>query len=576
MTNSTSPNILFLLIVPICIQGQSLNWAHTIGGTSVDYGHAITNDPDENVIVVGYYGSTVDFDPGPNILELESNFGSGLFVQKFDSSGHLLWVIDIKGTMGQPWGPSVRPREAITDDVGNIYVVGVMLGTVDFDPGVDTFLLSSPEKSKGFILKLSGNGELEWASLLEGPGDTDNFALAGDGSLNIYLSGGFSGTIDFDPGVTEHFITSDSDDLQTYVLNLGSNGEFKWVWTSKGGGSKRPRELNYRHGEGLILNGNFSDTLIYSNKGSDTMLISNGISDGFLLKLDQSGNVEWGFAFGSDESDIAISTAIDSEGNVYLLETYQLTIDVDPGPGVYPLTSHGMRDILILKLSSSGEFIWAKRIGSVDNENGHEIAINGQNEPIIVGQFHNSVDLDPGPGEDLHTSLNAESTFIIALDQIGNYKWGRSFTSPEASQGHIHCHSYSVLESPVVYMTGWFSDTVDFDPGPQTEIHATDNFLNTDFFVLKFIYESVSAINETELANFNIFPNPNSGFICWKDLPSGNFKQVCVFDLSGRLLKEKSLEHAKSDQLRLPEQPGVYYIIFRGAERQKVFKVIRY
>ena len=54
--------------------------------------------------------------------------------------------------------------------------------------------------------------------------------------------------------------------------------------------------------------------------------------------------------------------ASDAAGNVYTTGAFSGTIDADPGPGASNLTAGGTGDVLVSKLNSSGDFVWADDI----------------------------------------------------------------------------------------------------------------------------------------------------------------------------------------------------------------------
>src|SRR5690606_28763621 len=101
---------------------------------------------------------TVDFDPGIGVFNLTSNGSSDVFIQKLDVSGNFLWAKSFGG------GPSSSAAAfSITiDNNGNIYTTGRFWATVDFDPGVGVYNLTSNGRHDIFIQKLDVNGDFLW------------------------------------------------------------------------------------------------------------------------------------------------------------------------------------------------------------------------------------------------------------------------------------------------------------------------------------------------------------------------------------------------------------------------------
>ncbi|MBT5207449.1 MAG: hypothetical protein HOM00_10215, partial [Acidimicrobiaceae bacterium] len=221
------------------------------GGTNADYGYSVAVDSSGNVYTTGYFNGTVDFDPGAGTANLTSNGYKDVFVSKLDSSGNYVWAKNFGGT-GNDMGYSVA-----VDSSGNVYTTGYFTGTVDFDPGAGTTNLVPNGSSDAFVSKLDSSGDLVWAKNLDvqivGFGQFDRTALsiAVDSSGNVYTTGYFNGTVDFDPG-------------------------------------------------------------------AGTVEFTAAVTDAFVSKLDSSGNYVWAKSFGGDESYVkALSMAIDSSGNVY-------------------------------------------------------------------------------------------------------------------------------------------------------------------------------------------------------------------------------------------------------------------
>ena len=106
----------------------NLLWANSIGGTESDAASSVATDASGNVYVTGAFAGTVDFDPGPGIVNRTAAGMSDAFVQKLDPSGNLIWAVTFGGTDDED------PMEIQVDDAGNVFVTGTFDGTADFEP----------------------------------------------------------------------------------------------------------------------------------------------------------------------------------------------------------------------------------------------------------------------------------------------------------------------------------------------------------------------------------------------------------------------------------------------------------
>src|SRR6185436_9655371 len=82
----------------------------------------------------------------------------------------------------------------------------------------------------------SQNPILNWAKQMGGTTNDQAFAMAVDASGNVYLTGSFTGTADFDPGAgTFNLVSAGTFDV--FVVKLNSSGDLLWAKSMGGSGS---------------------------------------------------------------------------------------------------------------------------------------------------------------------------------------------------------------------------------------------------------------------------------------------------------------------------------------------------
>ena len=170
-----------------------------MGGSGADIGFDIEVDAGGNVITVGGFRDTADFDPGPGIFNLISAGNQDIFISRLDSDGSFLGAVSIGGPGGD------NARRATLDTDANIYVAGQFSGTVDFDPGLATASLTSAGGTDAFVLKTDAAGNFVWVGAMGGPNSETPVGLELDGSRNLYTAG------QFDVFVTTILQDSDAD-----------------------------------------------------------------------------------------------------------------------------------------------------------------------------------------------------------------------------------------------------------------------------------------------------------------------------------------------------------------------------
>ncbi|MCH8905337.1 MAG: T9SS type A sorting domain-containing protein [Bacteroidetes bacterium] len=215
--NLTSSDIIFsdFFIQKLDTNGNFI-WAKSMGGSSAEIPGFITTDISGNILITGWYFGTSDFDPGAGTFNLTSNGLSDVFIQKLDSSGNFIWAKSMGGTSIDLIG------SVTTDASGNVYEIGTYQGTVDFDPGVATFNLSSKGLYEVFIQKLDASGSFIWAKSIGGIGEEFAGSISVDTSGNLLITGSFQDTVDLDPSAaTSNFICKGIRD--GFILKLSQS-----------------------------------------------------------------------------------------------------------------------------------------------------------------------------------------------------------------------------------------------------------------------------------------------------------------------------------------------------------------
>ncbi len=87
-------------------------------------------------------------------------------------------------------------------------------------------------------------------------------------------------------------------------------------------------------------------------------------------------SLKWANKMGGTSNDEGRSIALDASGNVFTTGYFNGTVDFDPGPGTFNLTSTGSEDVFISKLDVAGNFVWAKQISGTSNDIGQSIAVD--------------------------------------------------------------------------------------------------------------------------------------------------------------------------------------------------------
>ena len=351
----------------------------------------------------------------------------------------------------------------VTDQLGNVYITGEFRNTVDFDPGTSVFNLTSNGAQDIFIEKLDSSGNLIWAKNIGGTGGDQGNSITIDTAGNIFITGQFQHTVDFDPGVgISNLASTGSTDI--FVLKLDSSGNFIWAKGFGGTGTDVGLSIATDLIGNIYTTGYFAGSADFKPGPGSTFLTSNGGYDVFVQKLNPNGNFIWAKGMGGSTFDYGRSISVDSSGNVYLMGDFRGTADFFSGSGAVYLTSRGSSDVFVQKFNTSGIFVWVKQMGGVGTDVGQAITTDSFGNIYSTGYFEGTANFDPGAGTANLTSNGSSDVFVHKLNPLGDFIWAKSMggTGTEGSNDIAIDHSMNI------YLIGWFEGSADFDPGVGT------------------------------------------------------------------------------------------------------------
>lgn len=549
---------------------SALIWAKGFGDINTDQANSLTFDLNGNVIVTGNFEGNVDFDPGPSVYYLNSNTLRNAFVLKLDPLGNLIWAKQFEANTGSLYSLKIK-----VDGLGNIYTTGNYSGTVDFDPGPGTYTLSTPSTGftyYGYISKLDANGNFLWVrSLGNGTISSAYTDVVIDDLRNVFLTGSFEGTVDFDPGAGNYLLASGIR-KDIFVSKLDSMGNFIFaekIGSSGGQGSS----ICLNSSKDVLISGSFYQGTSDFDPGPGifNLICNTNTTDAFVLKLDSSGGFEWAkslTSIGASRIDLW-EMQLDPADNIVMTGSFNDTVDFDPGPTSFTMTESGGWDAFVCKLNSSGQFLWSKQIGSPTSgfDRGYSITTDLGGSIYVTGKFFGTADFDPGPLVSNLTSKGATDIFIEKLDANGNYVYSQQIG--EATSSAL-ANSIRVDASGNICLAGFYGiGTIDFDPGVNTNNISSNG--GNDIFIMKL--NNTVGVKENYILNGSyLFPNPSEGIFYFQLKEESN---VIITNVCGQeILNEKRNSGKQIIDLK-DQSDGIYFVKVIQAGKQYVSKIIK-
>lgn len=553
-----------------------------------------------------------------------------MFFSLIISFGAQAQILEWTKTLG---GSSFDNGQAICEDQeGNLYSTGFFYSILDFDPSSDEFILSSTGNNDIFIQKLSASGEFLWAKSIGGNGFDRGSSICVDNLGNVYVTGSFSGVVDFDPSEAEFNFTSSGDsdifilkldtsgnllwarvlggtgtdegrsittDSEGNVYTLGvfentvdfdpsasienissngsydvfiqkfdSNGSFIWVKTFGGVFEDGGAEIEEAGGYIFVL-GYFQDIVDFNQGGESVNHTSSGLDDVFVYKLDLQGNYSWVKCFGGQGYDIPVSIAFDASENIFTTGFYYGNADFDPGVGESTLSSYNASlDCFIQKMDSSGIFLWAKSFGGGLDDTLLGLTVDSLGSVYTTGTFRGTADFNPGFETENLISNGETDIFVLKLDNSGELIWVLSY----GGDGFDIGNDIVINSQGKIYVIGTFSDTVDFNSSQ--DVNEFLSVGESDIFIQK-LGDLVTGVYESSFGKLaSIFPNPSLGrFNIDLDFEEKNI-EVTLFDAQGKEVYFNRIMANEFNELNVTQGPGIYFLKLNSTTSQAVFKLI--
>jgi len=552
-------------------QAPDWMWAKSFGSAVQmidERGESIAVDASGNVYTVGEFAGTVDFDQGAGTFNITSYGYTDVFISKLDAAGNFIWTQRLGGT-GFEYGSAIT-----IDPTGNyIYVTGSFEGTCDFDPGASTFNMSTPGGQDIFVCKLDVSGNFTWAKQMDGASTQNNFAtgIITDNTGNIYSTGYFYGSVDFDPGNGIAISTASGNYSDIYISKLDVLGNYIWSRQMGGTGDDRANSICIDHsGNGdVYTTGYFSGTADFDPGNGTSNLTAAGQRDIFISRLDASGNFVWAKAMSGTSLETGNEITFDVAGNLWLTGSFYSTVDFDPGPNVFNLTSAGIDDIFIAKLNTSGNLLLAQRIGSQSWDDGLSITADSMGNVFTTGFFNGTADFDADSTESYNlTSIGDSDVFVTRMDLSGNLIWATSAGGTKGESGLSIAFSFA----GDTYVSGYYrSSTVAFSNNTIANADIGGSLVS-DAFVAK-LGQNTGVRDLQKASMYNLYPNPCTGHTV---LACGNSleKKISLYNLQGSLVSDFASATYDTD-LRLENiMPGIYFVKVATVRSNEVLKLV--
>lgn len=395
-----------------------------------------------------------------------------------------------------PLGGDVVSLSIKADRSGNTYVAGYFSGTADFDPGAGEAIMVAKIRQL-FLARYDSSGNFMFARAIGGTEAVSGTDIAIDRLNNVYMTGTFSGTADFDPGSGTASFTS-AGGTDAFIARYDSTGSYVGAKALGSTGSDQANSIAIDSTGNMYICGFFQITI-----DSASTKVS-----AIIAKYDSSFRYIFAVPLGSISNIVhADDIAVDGQANIYItgqgfanrqyqifIAKYEATgkqayatyissfffiygqgIAVDETGNAY-VTGQYASDVYLAKFDPLGKALFTKYIGGSGMDAGASLELDGKGHLYVTGFFRLLTDFDPGTGTAALSSAGGSDIFVAGYDTAGNYLSAYA----QGGKGDDAGRSIAVHETGDLFVTGTFSGRADFNPGPDSAVlHIDGSGYNT-------------------------------------------------------------------------------------------------
>jgi len=578
----------------------TLDWAQKINQLSVSCSNTTSLG---DLVIIGTFSGTVDFDPGTGTANLSANTPSGfslkpptdIFIAKYLSTGGLDWVKKIGNNEHE------LVRDLAIDKNNNIIIAGTVKNSVDVNPATAINNIGVSGKETYFIAKYTTDGSFTWVKTFN---NIFIEQLATDNVGNIIATGNYRGTADFNPSTSvSNKLTASTNSDDIFVASYTATGAYSWA---KSFGNNSPEEetindLFVDANKNIYLTGTYHGTVDFNPSSSVSNLTSSlNVADVFFSKFKEDGSFVFAKTIACVENIVSKNILVDTEGSIYIEGIFKNKADFDPSSAVKYLTSFKPNtnfntDIFIAKYSATGSYKWAKKIGNANTSIDNlfvQMQLTKNDNLLLYGSFRGTIDFNPNsPTYNLSSNPNTAATghyhyslYLLSLTKNGNFS--SAYAIGNTTNNAIAYKLAVDKNHNQFYIMGTFLGTIDFNPSSITN-NLTSISNNPNTFIAKYILpvsgiipneddsegliENKSFVIEDATNGIKLYPNPASDNLTieYNNFENTNPINIKIYDITGKEVSNYSMiKNNAASQINISNfEAGVYIITIQTQDK---------
>jgi hypothetical protein len=386
------------LLIGLLVGAKGMaDWSIQVGGIqdgTYPAGNGIVHDYAGGAFIAGDFSGNASF----GATRLTARGSVAAFVMHVTASGAIDWVIQVDGT------DEAKAHAIADDDRGGVLVTGEFRGMASFG---STTLASRPDSTNAFLMRVTAMGAIDWAVQVEGSLGcmSTGYGVANDGVGGALVTGAFSGNATFGG---RSLASRNSD---AFVMHVTRLGVIAWVTHLGGAFEDLARGIVADGMGGGFVTGEFRGQATFGA----TTLTSRGAADAFVVRVTESGVIEWAASVLATTNSYGYAIATDGVGGAHVTGKFR-------GQAMFGSTSlsgFDFYDVFVMHVTAYGVIDWAVQAGGTSSDGGYGITTDGVGGALVTGGFRGEATFGPT----VLTSEGLSDVFVMHVTALGVIDW---------------------------------------------------------------------------------------------------------------------------------------------------------
>jgi hypothetical protein len=235
-------------------------------------------------------------------------------------------------------------------------------------------------------------------------------------------------------------VTGNKGLYDIWVVKLSKSGNIIWKKTYGGTGSDYGSSISQTNDGGYVIAG-------YTNSTDGNVTGHHGKIDGWVLKISDTGAVQWQRALGGSEFDAALSAKQTADSG-YIVAGWSGSMDGDL------TTNKGSEDCWVVKLTPAGVISWKHSLGGSGEDHASSAMQTADGGYIVAGTVK-STDFD------IKGNHGGADYILYKLSSTGSLLWQKCYGGTGVDACGEHGYAGAVKQTPDggYVLSGWSNST---------------------------------------------------------------------------------------------------------------------